>query len=177
MKKFRLLLLDANVIIELFRLGKWDSVIERCDIHIARTVVEEANYWEDENGGQNTIDLTPYENDARITIVETPLSDIVAFKNRFDPNYAERLDPGELESLAFLSSVDKEYLICSADHIVFKTLGNINLRERGVSLQEILDKIGLSSKLSREYCTEFREGCTTEGEIDGVQGFGQRCAR
>ncbi len=40
MKKFRLLLLDANIVIELFGQGIWDRVIDLCDIHLARTVAE-----------------------------------------------------------------------------------------------------------------------------------------
>lgn len=46
MKKFRLLLLDADVVIELFRLGLWDGIVERCDVHLARIVVEdEAQFY------------------------------------------------------------------------------------------------------------------------------------
>ncbi len=40
MTTLRLLLLDANVVIELFRLGIWGRVIERCRIFVARTIVE-----------------------------------------------------------------------------------------------------------------------------------------
>ena len=39
MKKFRLLLLDANVVIELFRHGIWARVIETCEVYLSRTVV------------------------------------------------------------------------------------------------------------------------------------------
>ena len=36
-KKFSLLLPDANVVIHLFKLGIWERLIERCDVHPART--------------------------------------------------------------------------------------------------------------------------------------------
>jgi hypothetical protein len=39
MKKFSFLLLDANIVIELFRLGLWEKITDICDIHIAETVV------------------------------------------------------------------------------------------------------------------------------------------
>ncbi len=40
MKKFRLLLLDAGIVIEVFRLGKWDQLLDACDIYLARTITE-----------------------------------------------------------------------------------------------------------------------------------------
>ncbi len=39
LKTFNLLLLDANVVIELFRKGLRDKLLTFCDVHLARTVV------------------------------------------------------------------------------------------------------------------------------------------
>jgi hypothetical protein len=41
-KKFKLLLLDANVVIKAFELGLWQQLIDRRDIWIAGTVIQEA---------------------------------------------------------------------------------------------------------------------------------------
>jgi hypothetical protein len=41
MKKFQFLLLDAGPIIKLFELGLWDKFIEKCDVTIPRTIVED----------------------------------------------------------------------------------------------------------------------------------------
>ncbi len=40
MRKLRFLLLDANVIIQLFELGLWKNLIESCEVLLARTVAE-----------------------------------------------------------------------------------------------------------------------------------------
>lgn len=45
-KKIRLLLLDANVVIELHSLELWEHVVERCEILLTETVVEEARYYD-----------------------------------------------------------------------------------------------------------------------------------
>jgi hypothetical protein len=39
MKRLSFLLLDANIVIHLFKLGIWERLIELCDIHLARTVM------------------------------------------------------------------------------------------------------------------------------------------
>ena len=38
-KKFRLLLLDANVVTEMARHSLWGQVIGLCEVHLARTVI------------------------------------------------------------------------------------------------------------------------------------------
>lgn len=101
-KKFRLLLLDACVIIELFKRGIWEAVLERCDVHLARTVLEEAHFYDDDLGERHDFDLSVYETDGRITVFEVPLADIGQFCSQFGPSYLEVLDAGEAESLAYL---------------------------------------------------------------------------
>ena len=56
-KKFPLLLLDADVVIELHCLGIWDQVVERCDVHVARSIVDdEALYFEDKQGDHGVVE-------------------------------------------------------------------------------------------------------------------------
>jgi len=50
----------------------------------------------------------------------------------FGPTYLERFDPGERESLAHLVTSADEYMICSADSIVFKVLGFLDRGEQGI---------------------------------------------
>jgi hypothetical protein len=59
-KKFRLLLFDANVVIEISRQGLWDQVIARCEIHLAQTVLDESQFYDDDQGERHYIDLAPY---------------------------------------------------------------------------------------------------------------------
>jgi hypothetical protein len=103
MKKFRLLLLDANVVIELFRQGIWDRLIDACDVHLAQTVVSaEAHFYEDDEGVRCDFDVGQYCQAGKISVFDLAPSELVAFRAQFDPTYFEKLDPGETESLAYL---------------------------------------------------------------------------
>src|SRR5262245_31908189 len=119
MSRFRLLLLDAGIVIELFAQGLWDKIVERCEIHLSRTVVEqEAKYFVRE-GKEDRIDLRPYIAGGQIIIFDEPPSQVKAFFDSFDPTYQKRLDDGEAESLAHLYYAEEEFLISSADKIVY----------------------------------------------------------
>jgi len=177
MKRFRLLLLDANIVIELFRQGIWDRLIEFCDVHLSRTVAEtEAHFYEDDDGEKQYFDLAPDVESGRITVFDVLPSDLARFRSRFDPSYFDRLDTGEAASLAFLLNSDDPYAICSADSIVFKVLGNLDRADQGVSLEEVLRRTGLSHQLAWPFTKAFRERWTREGFRDGLGGLGHRGA-
>ena len=65
MKKSNLLLFDANVVIELFRQGILDKVIESYDVHLSKTVTDEAHFYETPEGERHDFDLTHPIHDAR----------------------------------------------------------------------------------------------------------------
>ncbi len=175
MKKFSLLLLDANIVIELFRLGIWDKVVDLCDIHLARTVADrEAHFFLDEEGQRQDFDLTPYAQDGRIDVFDVAPSDLTAFLDSFDPVYFEKLDPGEAESLAFLLNSPPECLLCSADKIVFRVLGSLRRGEQGISLEEVLHQTGLARDLRPHFSRACRERWTNRGFQEGLQGIGPK---
>ena len=142
MKKFRLLLLDADVVILLFRLAIWDKVIERCDVHLAGAVLGEAHFYVDDEGERQDFDLAPYVAAGKVTRFDMLPSQLTAFLARCSPRFLEKLDAGETESLAYLlSKTDREFAICSADKIVYRILGSLGLAHRGISLEEVLREV------------------------------------
>lgn len=172
MKKLRFLLLDANVVIKLFELGLWKTVIDKCEILLARTVVErEAEFFFDDDG-QHAIDLAHDINSNRIGIVDVQASDLRCFLDRFDPLYLERLDPGEAESLAYLVSCEDPCLLCSSDAIVFRVLAQLRRAEQGVSLEEVLQSVGLGRGLPRQFTKAFRRLWTKRGQEEMIRGIG-----
>lgn len=172
-KKFRLLLLDANVVIEAFRMGFWDNLVERCDIYLARTIVEtEAHFYEDDDGVRHDFELAPYEASGAITVFDVEMAEVEAFRQRFGPAYFEKLDPGEAEALAFLFAQQSEdWQICSADKIIYRVLGSCHRQEQGISLEEILQKVGLGRSVDRMFSREYREQWTQRGFQDGLSGM------
>ena len=175
MKKFPFLLLDAGPIIKLFELSIWDKFIERCDVNISRTVAENEVVFASKEYDKEYIDfgLKPWEEKGLIKIIEAELSDVKVFYEKHNLKGKYRIDPGEEEALAFLYKCSKDWKLCSADGPVFSVLGFLGRSEQGISLEEILDKIGLSqSSLERRYTKKFREKYTQLGQTDFVQRQG-----
>lgn len=174
MPKPKLLLLDANIIIYAHELGIWDALVQQCSLLVAETVVQEADFWYDDSGGRHEIELNPYIQDSQIDVIAVELIAVRAFHRRFRQPYAEKLDDGELESLAYLDAAEQEIHICSADAIVFKVLGCLAKGHLGVSLEEILHCIGYSKSLGLQYRKHFREKYTRIGQQDGITGMGMK---
>ncbi len=176
MTNFRLLLLDANVVIYLFELGIWESVIKRCEIHLARSIVEdEALFWEDDAGQRHCIDWSKYTGKGGVDVFDVSVSELQGFRSSFDKIYFEKLDLGETESLAYLvQNEDEDFRISSADKIIYRVLGNIGLGDKGISLEEILAKLGMKRPVLREHCKKYREEWTRKGFEERLHGFGKK---
>jgi hypothetical protein len=177
MPKLKLLILDAGVVIKLHEMELWSSITDRCDVHLSSIVARRESKFhevEDDAWGRD-IDLTADIENETITIFEFPPHEVDAFKSQFDPSYFADLDDGEAESLAFLVNQKADYLISSGDAIVYKVLGNLNLGDQGISLEEILETCGLGRNIDGfQYSKAFREQLTRLGATDMVQGRGRK---
>jgi hypothetical protein len=172
MPKFQFLLLDAGVIIYAYKIGIWDLLVEKCTITVSMTIVEEVRYWEDGHGTQHPIDLRAMIENGQIKLVEVPLAIAEAFRNKFDPTYFDRMDPGETELLVYLVQSNDRWLITTGDQFCYKALAQLGHAESGISLEEILRAVGLSRNVERQYTEEFRKKCTREGQQDNIWGMG-----
>jgi len=170
MKKFQFLLLDAGPIIKLFSLGIWGDFIKYCDVSISRIIADDqALYTEN---GKKHIDLNPYEKQELIKIIDVEPSLVKTFYDKFDILYQADIHDGEKETLAFLYDSSENWLVCSSDGAVFRVLGLFQRGNQGISLEEILKKIGLSRELELRYTKKFREKHTYLGQIDSIQNKG-----
>ena len=143
---------------------------------VTRTIVEhEVYFWRDSKADSHEIDLNQYINSGKIDCIDVPNLQVIQFLQKFDPTYVDRMDPGETDSLAYLYHSEKEWLITSSDGIVFKTLGCLAKPDQGISLEEILQKVGLThafDKKHRHYTKDFRLGLTKKGQADRIVGIG-----
>jgi hypothetical protein len=171
MKRFQFLLLDAGPIIGLFEMGIWDEFVKRCDVTICRTIVDEAK-WASQEFEDICIDLESYEAKGLVHLVDVDLSSISHFCSKFDPLYEAVIHSGEKEALAFLDSSSQEWRLCAADGAVFKVLGVLGKAEQGISLEEVLEQIGLKRSLDWKYSRSFRLKYTGLGQADSIQGRG-----
>ncbi|MGD8787064.1 MAG: hypothetical protein PVJ60_06545, partial [Phycisphaerales bacterium] len=138
---------------------------------ISRTVAEEAKYasleFEDIR-----VNLDDYEEKELIKIFDSEPSVYKVFYERFDQVYKSIIHHGEKETLAFLYDSSENWLVCAADKAVFRVLGLLGKAEQGISLEEILEQIGLSKPLEWQYTKKFREMYTKLGQQDFFQDQG-----
>lgn len=176
MPRLKLLILDAGVVICLHELGLWSKVAAGCDLYLSRIVAQKEVLFQkserDEYGYD--IDLSPMITAGVITVFDVSVSDIKTFRDQFDLLYLGDLDDGEAESLAYLVRQSPEFLISSGDAIVYRVLGNLNRGEQGISLEEILQKLGLGRSVQNPYTKRFREHYTRQGQQDMVRGRGKK---
>ena len=176
MPKLRLLILDAGVVIYLHELQIWQSLLAQCEVFLSRIVAEKEVLFQPGDEGEygEDIDLAPDISAGRVQVFDVNASEVKRFRDSFDPTYFGDMDDGESESLAFLVGQPSDYLISSGDAIVYRVLGNLGRGDQGISLEEILQRIGLGRKVDRQYSKVFREKLTQIGAADMIQGRGKR---
>ena len=141
-----LLLLDADVIIDLHKLGLWKQITKSHKVSVPSIVLhKEVYYYEDENG-RHHIDL---EREAGITFSELSCSaqELLGFKERFDRVLQEELHDGEKEALALLQK-QEDLVLCTCDHATIKALAILDLSEQSISVENLLKKSGMSKNSS-----------------------------
>lgn len=168
-KKLRLLLLDANVVLKLHELGIWETILDRCEVVLAETVVSESKFY---TKGDHDVRITWDAQIAakQVRVVSVPIDVLQRFRSRFKGPFLERLDAGEAESLAYLCEVDSSALIASADLIVWRVLGALGMRDQGLSLEEVLAKLGLGRKLDYQFTHAARDEWTSKGFAERILG-------
>ena len=114
-----------------------------------------------------------YEDQNNIQIVDVDLATIKKFIEQFSELYKDIIHSGEKETLAFLCSSSDNLRVCASDQAVFRTLGLLGKSEQGISLEEVLARIGLSqSKYCWRYTKQFREKYTLLGQVDFIHDNG-----
>lgn len=172
MPALKLLILDANEVIYLHETGLWQVVLSRCEVFLGRTVAEDEAKFYRGTEADEIIDVSVDISAGRVKIFEQTPTELKLFFDRFDPMYLSSLDPGEAESLAYLVQSKDSYLISSGDAIVFRVLGLINRNDQGISLEEVLQKIGHGRAVPKQYTKQFRDRYIKDGEQDSLRGRG-----
>lgn len=155
----KLVILDANVIIELFKKGLFVSVIGRYHLHIPETIKAECIYYFDDEGNKHAIDLDQYLTNTKMTIVSADASQYVKLTCTLKEDFYRSIDDGEKEALALIhSSEDDEMMFCSGDLPAIKALGVIGRSSQAISLEALLVGIGIrNTNLKANYTQKVLE--------------------
>lgn len=155
----KLLLLDADVVIDLHTLGLFGKISKAYCVCLTRSVFEEARYYK-KDGAKIEIDIK----DA--AIIEDV--DFESLKKVQTEAKEARLgiDPGESMSIAYLIQTEKEITFCTCDRAAIKLISYLELEQKSISLEKALKITGYHEKrlyprhLEKTFKAAVKEGKT-----------------
>jgi len=160
----RLLLLDADVIIDLHTLGLFERIIKTYDVFVTRTVLGEAQYFKKE-GRREGVNISD-----RVTVIDDVELDSLEKVQNEAKEARLGIDPGELESIAYLSTAEEEVMFCTCDKAAIKLISYMVLETKSISLEKAVRGAGHQTKnlYPRHFEKMFKE-CIEDGKARRIQ--------
>lgn len=166
-----LVLLDADVIIDLHGFGVWDEILSKYKIFISSIILRQEVYFhEDEVGHKHPIDLTK-DVDKKFKELSVTADELREFAERFDPVLKAEIHQGEKEALCVVSA-NEELHFCTCDHAPAVALGVLGFGDRGISFEMLLKGAGITKTLLPKHTEETFQRYLKEGSIMRIQGRG-----
>lgn len=166
------LLPDADVVIDIHRLGFWQQFTEKNRVHIASTVLKvEALFYFDSKNRKRQINWKHELTKHRLVEVSATISEMKGLQNKFDLALGPKLGLGELECLAILER-QKDLKFCTLDKAAINALALLDLEDRGISLENALTECGLQRNLPDKYSDKRFKRCVKQGQQMRIMGQG-----
>ena len=167
LKKKIIIIPDAQVIIDLYRIALWGHVTHSFDIGVTPIIIMESRFYRDASGAKQPICLMQEIESKTIQKIETSIEQITLLHDLLRSGMQHPLDAGELEAIAFLKSQKlDDYIFCSGDALAIKYIGALGLRHRAISLQKLLEKRSIKAKLEHKYSDSVFQMRLNEGFRD-----------
>ena len=135
----KLLLLDADVVIDLHTLGLFGKINKAYGVCLTRIVFEEAGYYKKDRAkikidlkGAAIIDNVELENLKKV--------------QREASEARLGIDAGEAISIAYLIQTGKDVTLCTCDQAAIKLVSYMELEQRAISLEKALRSIGYNER-------------------------------
>ena len=160
----KLLLLDADVIMDLHTLGLFEKITKTYEVSVARTVVDEIQYFK-RGGKKHKIDISD-----SVTIIDNV--DIESLKKvQVEAKEAQLgIDPGELESIAYLSTAEEKVTFCTCDKAAIKLISYMGFETKSISVEKAVKKAGYYKKnLYPRHFEKMYKECIENGKARRVQ--------
>lgn len=145
-----LLLLDADVIINLHELGLWEAIIKKYKVYVASTVIHvEATYFEDKEKQRVKIDLRENLKENLIQEVSSSAEEQKRIRDLLNKKKLSYITPdaGELEAMAIVNEKKISGLqFCTIDVLAQKIMIHLGLEEDIVAFETVLQELGVLRK-------------------------------
>jgi|GEM_PF-1598921 len=168
------LLLDADVIIYLFKIGLWKAFMDRFDVFVSSTVANEVCFYRNSIGNQISIDLKGEYKSGKIKILdidaEKAYNVVYSTINR---DTGPELHMGEIESIALMMEKDYSNLIlCTGDGGAIIAACLLGIKERIISLEEGMTRGGMKKNIKKQFTKRWMKKWKKQGEVNLIQGIG-----
>lgn len=154
----KLLLLDADIIIDLHVLDLFQNICKAYDVHVTRTVLDEAKFYR-KDGVKWPINIL-----SKVTIIEDIEVETLVEINAQAKNAMLQIDPGEATSIAFLVQSEKDFRLCLCDKAAITLVSFMNIEEKCISVEKALKEAGHHKNLYSRHLDSNFEECIKKGK-------------
>lgn len=165
------LLLDADIVIESHAVGIWQKLVEQCKLILPSTIVhDEALFFQRQiNGIPEDINLRSLIEAEKITELSATAEELASLRGLFDRVFIETLHPGETEALALLKAGKAPGTwFCSGDARAIQAIAMIGMPERGISMEALLRRVGLTKPLRKQFREDFFRKNLRVGQLNRI---------
>lgn len=157
MTKPKLLLLDANVIIECHRISVWNPLIEKAEIIVPSIVASDEVLFSEKGKITEAIHLPSLISNGQIQEFIVDIDDYAAVDEALSKFPIGEIHAGEKEALAIMhfKKIGDDYKFSTSDKSAIYALCALGLSDVGVSLESILKMYGLTKQVKREFSDEY----------------------
>jgi len=147
-RKLCLVIPDSDVIIELHKLGYWQSIVSSYDIKIAETVFGEARFYENSSGRMLPTDLPTNKVNHDIEVFDLDAIDLSALEHECRRMKAPEIDDGERESIAaVITEKFPDCRVCLIDRAAITCTVMVGRGGQCISVENLLKSIGIATSL------------------------------
>lgn len=169
----KLLLLDADVIIDLLGFDLFDSLLNAYEVYVCSTVIDEIKTYKSQgitvpiNFRQRYIDTTKV---IELSAYSTEMKEMI---ERIPTIFRGTIDAGESESLTVLyKRSDLDLFFCSCDARAIKFLSYLRISNKGISLEKILNTVGQKGvNLQKRHTERYFKDNLRQGSIEFIQNI------
>ncbi|MBF0523279.1 MAG: hypothetical protein HQL24_09525 [Candidatus Omnitrophica bacterium] len=137
-----LLLLDADIVIDLHKIGLWKAVVSRYKVHLPSTIIGEIkHYWK--GNEQVAIDLVPEIKAGDVVEVSVDPIDQKKVYDLLESKKVEAIHDGEREALSFMYfHNDEEFRIALKDKAAIRAAVVLDIIDNSLSVETLLKEAG-----------------------------------
>lgn len=166
-----IVLLDADVVIDLHRFNIWNQIVSKHKIYISSTILRsEVYFYEDNQRVKHSIDLLKNV-ESKFSEISISADELQEFLFQFDPVFKAEIHIGEIEALKILQD-NKDFLFCTTDKVAIKAIALLGKGEQGISFEKLLKSSGINKSLEFKHTEKYFKKYLREGSIMRIQNRG-----